>query len=181
MNAIIDQKRFAQITRLDEGGLDLDLMGKMFRYANGHLIRLTTAHYNAKAGSVAGTIDRSTGYVKVNFDGKVRLVHRLIWALCHGEQPPQQIDHIDCNRSNNLIENLRACTPTQNLINRPGKRALKGVTFHKAAGKFMSQIRVGDKNIYLGLFSDEVSAARAYDVACLANYGEFARPNFQEV
>lgn len=185
MPATIIQDRLDQITTLDSGGhnegLDLDLLRKMFRYADGHIIRLTTVNYNAKAGDVAGTVDRSTGYVKVNFDGKVRLAHRLIWALCHGDQPPRQIDHIDCNRSNNTIENLRACTPTQNLINRVGKRALKGVSFHKAAGKFMAQIRVGGKNIYLGLFDDEVSAACAYDAACVVNYGEFARPNFQGV
>lgn len=54
----------------------------------------------------------------------------------------------------------------------------KGVTFNKAKGKWMAQIMVNGRNIYLGLFDDAIQAAEAYDLACKDWFGEFAKTNF---
>lgn len=168
-----------RLERIQSVSLNLEKLGEMFRYENGSLIRRVSVHYNAKAGDAAGTIDRSTGYVKVNFDGKVRLAHRLVWALVHGKQPPEQIDHRDGNRSNNRIENLRACTGRQNLMNTKARGQYKGVTFNKTAGKHAAQITAQGRNQHLGLYERAEDAARAYDAAAIANFGEFARLNFK--
>ncbi len=165
--------------RLARLEIDIEKLRSMFEYQDGQLIRRTDVHYNAKAGDVAGTVDPTNGYLKVNFDGKVRFVHRLIWALVHGEQPPPRIDHWDTIRANNRIGNLRACTAAQNQMNRTPRAQFKGVTFHKGAAKFAAQIVVNKRPIYLGLFDTADCAARAYDSACLHHFGEFARPNFQ--
>ena len=50
---------------------------------------------------------RDDGYVQVNINGKLYLAHRVIWFMYYGEQPPRQIDHVDQNRANNRIDNLR--------------------------------------------------------------------------
>lgn len=59
------QERLAEV-------LDIKLLRELFIYSDGRLIRKKTVHYNARAGSAAGVVDKSTGYIKVNFAGKVR-------------------------------------------------------------------------------------------------------------
>jgi len=54
----------------------------------------------------------------------------------------------------------------------------KGVAWHKRRGKWQAYIKIGDKIRHLGVFTDELAAARAYDIAARQHFGEFARPNF---
>jgi hypothetical protein len=68
------------------------------------------------------------------------------------------IDHINGNRDDNRIDNLRSVTNQQNLFNTNAK----GYTFNKNKNKFKSQIRVNNKSIYLGYFDTEVEASKAY-------------------
>jgi hypothetical protein len=93
-----------------------------------------------------------------------------------------QVDHIDTNRVNNKIENLRLASTAQNSQN-AGKRIgttsqYKGVAFYARCGQWTSQIRVNRKSIYLGCFTDELEAHRAYCLAAIEMHGEFA--NFGE-
>jgi len=57
------------------------------------------------------------GYLKVTYKGKQRLQHRLAWFLYYKEQPPEQIDHINQDKTDNRIENLRTVTTSQNQMN----------------------------------------------------------------
>ncbi len=88
------------------------------------------------------------------------------------------VDHIDCNRLNNTRANLRLCTPQQSVANIAkyrGQSRFKGVHWHKGAGKWMSQIKVAGRHVYLGLFENEEIAAAAYERAAKSVHGEFAR------
>lgn len=107
------------------------------------------------------------------------LMHRMILGLDHTDK--RQVDHINGNGLDNRKYNLRLCSNMENTRNakrRGGLSSYKGVFWHKAAGKWMSQIKVDYKSIYLGLYVTEEDAARAYDAAASKHFGEFARLNF---
>lgn len=148
--------------------MNLAQLNEMFEYVDGELIRRKTISYNAKAGQVAGTEDKSTGYLKVNFDGKVRLVHRLIWAIVHGEEPKGMIDHIDGDRTNNRLENLRCCDNRTNMQNLKGARkdsktGVLGVSLCNATGKYVGRIRApSGKYLSVGRFATPEQASDAY-------------------
>ncbi|EWD85821.1 hypothetical protein L471_04520 [Klebsiella pneumoniae BIDMC 34] len=77
------------------------------------------ASSSAHPGDIAGCID-GQGYRVIRIYGKNRKAHRLAWLYVYGDEP-EVIDHIDRNRSNNAIENLRAVTFSQNSANRAAK------------------------------------------------------------
>ena len=98
-----------------------------------------------------------------------------------------QVDHIhkDDGVIDNRKENLRFATNQQNTQNmRPrltSKRNFKGVFRPGRNKQWQASIRVGKKNVYLGLFKDEIDAACAYDAAARIAHGEFAHTNFPYV
>lgn len=118
-----------------------------------------------KAGDVAGSII-TDGYWRIGLNGKAHKAHRLAWLYMYG-QWPGVIDHIDGDRLNNKINNLRDTTRSVNCQNL--KRASKankscgflGVTQYKP-GKYQAQIRVGRRFIYLGSFDSPEEAHAAY-------------------
>jgi hypothetical protein len=97
-------------------------------------------------------------------------VHRVIFLYHHGYLPPA-VDHRNRIKVDNRIENLRAA----NCRKYKGKTSrFKGVVFDKNLGKFTTH--VGGRHI--GVFTDEVEAARAYDAEAKKEFGEFACTNF---
>ena len=107
-------------------------------------------------------------------------MHRLIMNALPGQEVDHKEhyeDHIDNRRSN-----LRLCIHAENGCNqrkqlKKTSSQYKGVTWDKRHQKWMAQIMVNNKNIYLGLFIDEVEAARAYNAAAIEHFGEFAKLN----
>jgi len=109
--------------------------------------------------------------------GKDYLCHRLIWALVNGPLADGvEIDHIDGNRLNNKIDNLRAASRNQNASNRChsviGKSGVRGVYKH-VCGKWAAQIKHNGKVKYLGLHECIDDARAAYLTAAKAARGEF--------
>jgi hypothetical protein len=91
------------------------------------------------------------------------------------------IDHRDRDGLNNQRSNLRPATQSQNNANqrsRGGVSAYRGVVWCKQTGRWRAQMRLNGQQRHLGRFDREEDAARAYDVAALAAWGEFATPNF---
>lgn len=118
-------------------------------------------------------------------DGKTGTVfmHRVILERCGVPVSGLQVDHRDLNPLNNTRANLRTCTNIQNSYNRKtygGKSPFKGVSWHKRNCKWEARIRSNCKSTYLGQFTSELDAARAYDKAALEHHGAFARLNFPE-
>ena len=100
-------------------------------------------------------------------DGVSQYAHRLAWLYVHGVWPPHEVDHINGDRSDNRIANLRLATRQQNSENRHGaqsnsKTGLVGVSWHKRAGKWQAHIRVKGRTRYLGLFESTQDACMAY-------------------
>ena len=107
------------------------------------------------------------GYVVVFFNGKIYKAHRLIWAIVHGELPKGHIDHINGNRSDNRIQNLRVVTQQQNShnqqnINKRNKSGFRGVCWNRKSSKWQASISVNSKTIYIGVFSTPENAHLAY-------------------
>lgn len=96
-----------------------------------------------------------------------------------------QVDHCDGNGLDCRRHNLRLASGTQNQgnrrLNRNNKSGFKGVFWYKARGKWTAAIKVGKRRPWLGLFDAPEDAARAYDAAARAAFGEFARTNFPAV
>jgi hypothetical protein len=128
------------------------------------------------AGYVAGTVS-ANGYIIIKIKGKVYLAHRLIFLLHHGYLPAY-IDHIDGNKLNNRIENLREATKTENGLNQKirvdSKTGVKGVTWHKTNKKYHAQLKVNGVIKHIGYFDDIDSASQAITQERNKHHGEFA-------
>lgn len=129
--------------------------------------------------SIAGCVNVH-GYVQINLNSKLYLGHRIAWLMSYGSVP-SGIDHIDSNRSNNRISNLRPADKRQNAYNRPHQRnslsGLKGVHFSKRDKKWIAAISIDGKQTSLGYFNSSIEAARSYDAAAKQNHGEYAYVN----
>ena len=133
---------------------------------SGEFTRLTNAGGYA-IGSVAGRL--SNGYISIGIDGKEYGAHRLAWMYVYGEVPLFEIDHIDRNRSNNAIDNLRAATSSENNLNRKifknNTSGCKGVSF--TDNRWRASITIDGKRINLGRFvkySDAVDARKNVEI-----------------
>jgi len=122
----------------------------------------------------------SNGYVYADrFEWRIAL-HRLI----AGPREHEKVDHANGNRLDNRASNLRIATSAQNSANRgPDRRRAgksskyKGVSWNQERQHWRAYVHVNGKTKALGSFSDEKEAARAYDRAAIAAWGEFARLN----
>jgi hypothetical protein len=115
-----------------------------------------------RAGQPLGC-DNGNGYLRITVDGVSHYAHRLAWVYMNGSTDAEHIDHINGNRADNRIANLRPATPKQNQENRHGaqrnsKSGVLGVSWHKRAGKWQAH-RSGE---YLGLYPTQEAAQAAY-------------------
>lgn len=139
----------------------------------------TDKSWNTKnAGNIAGSLDHH-GYRTISIDNIVVREHRLIWFMAYGTAPKGSIDHINGNRLDNRIENLREADHIKNAQNqKPHKdlwSGLKGAYWSIEKKKWYSRIRVEGRNINLGYFTDKISAHNAYLGAAIEHFGAFAR------
>ena len=118
----------------------------------------------AKAGTVAGSLNNH-GYTKIMFKRRMHAAHRLAWFYVYGEWPAHQIDHINGDRTDNRLINLRVADNKQNQEN-IGLRSnnttgFRGVSFNKKSKMYEAHIRHNGKKICLGMFFSAKVAAEA--------------------
>jgi hypothetical protein len=135
------------------------------------------------AGKVAGYSHSRYGHLQVKLPVGKFLAHRLVWIMHFGDQPPEVIDHIDGDGSNNRPTNLRAASYAQNMANRKKQRSqasskFKGVRL--APYGWVSRIGHKNERIHIGVFSTEEEAAKAYDCEARRIFGHYAKCNFPE-
>lgn len=105
-----------------------------------------------------------------NSNQKTIKVHQLV-AIAFLDHKPNGyqavVDHIDNDKLNNKVENLQIISPRENLSKdrKGGSSQYVGVYWHKASNKWLAQILINGKNKYLGLFTNELQAAQAYQTA----------------
>jgi hypothetical protein len=135
-----------------------ELIRKLFYYENGKLFNKTRRSQSTLIGEEAGSLHR-TGYRQIAINRKLYQTHRLIYIFHNGEiADGLYTDHIDRDKSNNNIENLRLVTNQENGFN----RGAKGYCFHKRDNKFQAQIRLNGKDTYLGSFNTAEEARAIY-------------------
>ena len=157
--------------------LTQEYLHSLFYYKDGNLHWIKPMAKNKiKENSIAGY--KSKKYVYVSINKKTYLLHRIIW-LYHYGYLPNEIDHIDGNKQNNNIDNLRDVLHLHNQYNqKTNKRntsGVKGVSFDKNRFTWVVRFNVNKKPIYFGRFNDlelaELVAIEARD----KYHGEFAR------
>lgn len=126
-----------------------------------------------KAGFIA-----PNGYRLISINHHEYCAHRLAWLYVYGRMPAKNLDHINRLRDDNRILNLREATQSQNLANKTKQSnntsGFKGVSWHKAARKWVACIKARGQYKYLGLFKTPESAHQAYCYAAYELFGEFA-------
>lgn len=121
-----------------------------------------------RPGAIAGRV--SNGYRSIRVDGVLYYAHHLAWVWANGYKP-SILDHINGDRADNRLSNLREATPAQNACN----RSKTGFYWHKAANKWCVEIAADGVKYYLGLFADREAAKTAYNDAARELHGKFFR------
>lgn len=130
----------------------------------------------ASAGSRAGHTCRRHGYVMIRIDRRLHRAHRLAWLHIHGRWPAVLIDHIDGDKANNALSNLREASHCENNRNIAGRSGVK-VRHDRPNSKYRARIVVDGKDIYLGSFKTPEAAHEAYLSATQRHFGEFSPVN----
>lgn len=132
----------------------------------------------AKQGALAGT-PNPAGYLRVKVDGRSHMAHRLAWLLVYGEWPAGSLDHINGQRNDNRLCNLRLADNATNQFNASAHRdstsGVKNVAWHKQTGLWQVRVQARGINHCFGRFSDLVAATEAARAARAALHGEFVR------
>lgn len=137
-----------------------------YDYKTGNFIRLKETS-NVKKGDIAGCLT-DQGYIRIRILGKKYLSHRLAWLYVYGQFPIKSLDHINGNKTDNRIINLREVTTAENLQNQKKPTGnnkttgLLGASFDKYSNKYKSQICINQKKINLGRFNTPEEAHQAY-------------------
>ena len=143
----------------------------LFSYEDGRLYWLVSINNRAPVGSEAGCVTTG-GYRQVRIGGVIYKTHRLIWKLKTGEEPPEYLDHVDGDPSNNRIENLapisnraNTCKGRKHTEKRSGLPV--GVYKQPKSKPYYAMIYTDGKNRRLGSFGTIEEAAKAYNDALL--------------
>jgi hypothetical protein len=151
------QPHIPQVARLRE----------LFWYdIDGNLSRRVAAGRGGREseGAIVGSLNGS-GYLVVTVDGMRLLAHRIAFAMSHGEWPHGQIDHIDGNRTNNRLSNLRDVTPGENNQNQRRARGNSTSGFlgvSRQRQRWKAEIKLDGRRYCLGTYDTPEEAHEAY-------------------
>lgn len=147
---------------------------------SGELVWIKKISANTVLGSIAGTV-ASGGYMQVGIDKRIYRYHHIVWFLFYGKWPASELDHINGDRKDNRVCNLRESDRSTNLANTKtpanNTSGFKGVLFcrDKKSKRWRACIGVNNKTVHLGYFDTAQSAHEAYATAAVKYFGQFAR------
>lgn len=146
-------------------------------------LRALGVEYDPMTGIVTthGIVARArkgNGYIGLNVGNRSYYAHRVAWMFVHGRWPASDIDHINRDKSDNRIANLREATRSENQRNHPlsvtNTSGHKGVRMNKRRGVWVAYIRINTKQTHLGSFASLGDAVAARRKAEADHFGEFA-------
>lgn len=136
-----------------------------FEYRDGILINKIKRNGKSPVGKEAGSLCDNR-YKTVFICGKRYYTHRLIFMMFHGYMP-KEIDHIDRNKLNNKIENLRSVTKAENVANQKirtdNTSGVRGISWNKSTKKWLVLKQQNNVRKYLGLFDSLELAKKSLD------------------
>ncbi len=122
---------------------------------------------------------RPDGYITLGIKNNTYLAHRLAWLYVYGKFPKNNLDHINGNRADNRICNLREVTQSQNSMNRTKQSnntsGIKGVTWDKQCNKWKAQIKYNGKVKNLGVFRNIEDAEAVVKEARIKFHNDYAK------
>lgn len=145
--------------------MDVQQISQLLQYEpeTGRLLWLVDRGGKARAGMHAGSVNgRGYRYVRVSY--RIYAAHRLAWLLAHGDWPNGEVDHINGDKLDNRLANLRVVTRRQNTQNRREHREgrLVGCSFSRQKGRWHARIMNQGCAHSLGLYDTEQEAHEAY-------------------
>ena len=138
------------------------------------------------AGRPALNYSGHRGYLVGSFKPHTLTAHRVAWAIHYGEHPVGQVDHINGNRQDNRISNLRDVTNAENARNialsKLNTSGVPGVYLHKQTNKWCAQIAAFGRTVSIGLFEEFGDAVIARKAAerVLSYHPNHGRPNITQ-
>ncbi len=136
------------------------------------LFRWLKRRRGARKNLIAGCLWTNKGgksYIRIVINQKHYLAHRLAWLYITGSFPVDEIDHADGNGTNNKFSNISDVYHSQNSKNvklrADNKSGITGIHWDKALNKWLAQIRIENKVIYLGIYKTIFAAAYARHAA----------------
>jgi hypothetical protein len=157
--------------------LTKEILNFLFDYKDGELYWKFSLSSKSPKGNIAGSI-KHDGYRRIGLDKKVYLAHRLIYMMFYGYMP-EIVDHIDGNKLNNKIDNLRGATKSQNCQNQKipigNTSGYKNVRWSKTKQRWCVNLRALNKDIHIGYFKDIELADLVAQEARDKYHKEFAR------
>ena len=154
----------------------VDRLKELLDYVDGHFVRKVSVQGSPK-GKIVGNF-RKGAYLYLVLDGKRILTHRAVFAF-HNGYFPEFVDHIDGNKQNNRIENLRDVTKSQNGLNRSihsnNKSGSKNVCWSRSKNSWVVKLNLNKTRIHLGFFEDFEFADLVAQEARNLYHGQYAR------
>lgn len=152
---------------------------QLFEYRDGYLFRKIATSNSVKVGDKAGFLMKD-GYIGVSVNSVGYKLHRIIFMMHHGYFP-KEVDHIDNNKLNNKIENLRAVTRSQNNYNSKIKinnsSGFKNVWWSKQINKWVVELRIDGIKKSFGCYHDINVAKFVSETMRHKYYKDYARSN----
>jgi hypothetical protein len=149
-------------------GITYDRLKEVLAYdpITGVFIWIIDRPGKAKKGTISGSLNNER-YRLISIDAVSYKAHRLAWLYIHGELPKTLLDHINGNRDDNRIINLRLCTDKENShnrvnINKNNTSKYMGVSWHPQLKRWWARIGLNGRNISLGTFECPKEAYEAY-------------------
>lgn len=159
LNNTLTQERLKQVLHYD--------------HETGVFTWLVKSAKNIKAGDAAGCF-ASYGYRRIKINRVMYRAHRIAWLYVYGAFPAAGIDHINGNKADNRLANLREANQAENNQNRKshrnGSSKYLGVCWSKTAKKWRAKIQANRKSYHLGYFVAEEGAHAAYCEAKLEHH-----------
>jgi hypothetical protein len=154
---------------------DIAYLKSILEYRDGSLYHKQNRG-KARAGEIAGSLSKH--YWVLRIDGKNYYAHRIVFLMNHG-WCPEVIDHINGDKLDNRIENLRPASASQNTWNSPARKnnshGAKNLTFDKRSNFWYVKFWVNGRRKNFGCFKDKSLAIEFAELARDMLYGQFAR------
>ena len=166
------------MTYLYSSNIEPKIIKTLFDYHDNDLYWKIQPNNNVNIEKPAGSISKKHGYRTIMVNKQNYASHRLVWVWHHGEWPESTIDHIDENKLNNSLYNLRLATHRQNNCNRSKLKTnvsgYKGVSWSSYHKKYQAKIAHKSKQYHLGFFDCPKVAHKVYKAKALQFHGKFA-------